>query len=372
VGWLVLVGRNAGIDASRRSRRLEPLPDGEVVPARVDAEAQLVEQIEAASYGDDVLRLLFTCCHPALPPLHQLALALRVVSGLSVPEIARAFLVSEAAMEQRITRAKRTVSQNPLPFEAPSREERERRLGTVMAALYLLFNEGYSATAGDVLVRTPLCEEAIRLARVLMWLFPTESEVRGLAALFLLQHSRAAARVGPRGALITLERQDRAAWSQELIGEGLALLDKARALGGDAGAYELQACIAAVHARARQAAETDWSEIERLYARLELVQPSPVVTLNRAVAVARVKGPADALALIEPLEPHCERYFYYYGAKGALLRELGRSAEAREAWAKALTLSHTVQEAAYIREQIDGLDGDASARDPGRSPPSAG
>jgi RNA polymerase sigma-70 factor (ECF subfamily) len=355
VAWLVLVGRNAGVDASRRASRLEALPDRELRVEDADVETEVAERIEAAHYGDDVLRLLFTCCHPALAPQQQLALALRVVSGLSVAEIARAFLVSEAAMEQRITRAKRSVAQRPIPFEAPSLAERAQRLGVVMAALYALFNEGYSASAGDAPVRAPLCEEAIRLARILLQLFPSEGEVRGLTALFVLQHSRAGARLAPNGELVTLDRQDRARWDAGLIGEGLALLEKGPLLGGEPGPYELQARIAAEHARARDAAATDWAAIDALYARLEQLQPSPVVTLNRAVATAKVSGPAAALALIEPLASELARYFHYHGARGALLRELGRAAEARAAWTRALALAPTLQEAAYIREQLDTL-----------------
>jgi RNA polymerase sigma-70 factor (ECF subfamily) len=354
VGWLVLVARNAALDGARRAKRLAPLPGDEALPDAGAGEDELVERLEAADYRDDVLRLLFVCCHPELPPPHQIALALRVVSGLSVREIARAFLVTEAAMEQRITRAKRAIAEHPVPFDAPGAAKRAARLRAVGAAIYLLFNEGYSASSGAVHVRASLCDEALRLARILSALFPAESEVLALCALLALQHARTPARVSASGELVLLDDQDRALWDRELIAEGLALLEKARWLGG-AGPYALQAGIAAAHARAAAPGETDWREIERLYTELERVQPSPIVTLNHAVAVQRLHGAAAALALVEPLEPKLARYFNFYGVKGALLRELGRAAEAREALTHALSLAQTVQEAAHIRAQLDGL-----------------
>jgi RNA polymerase sigma-70 factor (ECF subfamily) len=354
VGWLVLVARNAAIDGARRARRLAPLPEDEALADTSAGEDQLVERIEAGDYRDDVLRLLFLCCHPELPAAHQIALALRVVSGLSVNEIARAFLVSDAAMEQRITRAKRTIAAHPVPFEAPGAEERAARLKAVAAVVYLVFNEGYSASGGDAHVRGGLCDEALRLARILAALFPHESEVLALGALLALQHARTPARLDASGEIALLAEQDRSRWDRELIAEGLALLEKARWL-GPPDSYALQAGIAAAHVRARSAELTDWSEIERLYAALEALQPSPVVTLNRAVAVAKLRGAADALALIAPLEPQLARYFNYFGVKGALLGELGRSSDARDALGRALALARTVQEASHIRAQIDRL-----------------
>jgi RNA polymerase sigma-70 factor (ECF subfamily) len=358
VGWLVLVARNAGIDRARRARRLAPLPDEEALAVDTDPEALLVEQLEAASFPDDVLRLLFLCCHPQLSPAHQIALALRVVSGLSVREIARAFLVSEAAMEQRITRAKRTIAEHPIPLDAPGEDARAQRLDQVATVLYLLFNEGYSASGGDAHVRSALCDEALRLARLLAAMFPHHAEALALGALFALQHARTPARLTPSGEIALLDEQDRSLWDRDLIAEGLALLEKASWLGasdGARGVYALQAGIAAVHARAASSEQTNWREIERLYAELEQRQPSPVITLNRAVAISKLHGAQRALALIEPLEPKLERYFNYYGVKAALLRELGRAAEARSAYTRALALAHTVQEAAYIRTQLDRL-----------------
>jgi RNA polymerase sigma-70 factor (ECF subfamily) len=250
--------------------------------------------------ADDVLRLLFICCHPDLPATQQIALALRIVSGLTLKEIARAFLVSEAAMEQRITRAKSRVSKADVPFEMPGAAERAERVGAVAAMIYLLFNEGYSASGGTVHVRVHLCEEAIRLARLLLRLFPSEPEIMGLAALLLLQHARAPARLDADGNVILLQDQDRALWNREIIAEGLALVDKALRHRRP-GPYQVQAAIAGVHAHAARAEDTDWSEIDQLYATLERLQPSPVVTLNRAVAVSKVQGPAAALAMIENL-----------------------------------------------------------------------
>ncbi|HEU4429849.1 MAG TPA: sigma-70 family RNA polymerase sigma factor, partial [Myxococcota bacterium] len=337
VGWLVLVARNAGIDRARRAQRLAPLPAEDALAVEGDVEGELVERLEAASFPDDVLRLLFLCCHPELPSAHQIALALRVVSGLSVREIARAFLVSEAAMEQRITRAKRTIAEHPVPFDAPAQESRAERLGQVATVLYLLFNEGYSASGGEAHVRSALCDEALRLARLLAAMFPHEGEALALGALFALQHARTPARLTPSGEIALLDEQDRALWDRELIDEGLALLAKARWLAGEAaglGPYALQAGIAAAHVRARTSEQTNWREIERLYAELERIQPSPVITLNRAVAVSKLHGAQRALALIEPLEAKLERYFNYYGVKATLLRDLGRAAEARSAYTR--------------------------------------
>ncbi len=300
------------------------------------------------------MRLLFICCHPDLPANQQIAVALRIVSGLSVKEIARAFLVSEAAMEQRITRAKRRITAADVPFETPGPAERENRLATVAAMIYLLFNEGYSASGGEVHVRVPLCEEAIRLARVLLRLFPDEGEVMGLAALLLLQHARTPARLDANGNIVVLEEQDRRLWDQGMIDEGLDLVDRAlrrRRLGP----YLVQAAIAAVHARAARPEDTDWAEIDQLYSVLETLQPSPVVTLNRAVAVSKIQGPEAALAMIELLEERLSSYFYFFGTKGALLAQLGRTDEARAALDRALALAHTEAEAAHIRLRLDGL-----------------
>jgi RNA polymerase sigma-70 factor (ECF subfamily) len=352
--WLILVGRNVAIDATRRRRRDEPLPADELVSDLDDAEVAVVERLDDGHYRDDILRLLFICCHPDLPATQQIALALRVVSGLSVKEIARAFLVGEAAMEQRITRAKRRVAQATVPFQTPGAPERAERLAAVAAMIYLLFNEGYSASGGAAHVRAPLCDEAIRLARLLLRLFQAEPEVMGLTALLLLQHARTAARLDADGEIVLLEDQDRSLWDRNMIAEGLALIDKAMRH-RRTGAYQVQAAIAALHARAARPAETDWAQIDLLYATLERLQPSPVVTLNRAVAVAKVHGPAAALAMIEPLAAQLSGYFYFFGVKGAMLMQLNRAKEAREAFDQAIALANTPAQAAHIRTQLDRL-----------------
>jgi RNA polymerase sigma-70 factor (ECF subfamily) len=352
--WLILVGRNFALDEALRKQKHDALPDDDVISDLDDAEAPLAERLDNSHYRDDVLRLLFVCCHPELPATQQIALALRIVSGLSVKEIARAFLVSEAAMEQRITRAKRHVSNADVPFETPGAPERAERLATVAAMIYLLFNEGYSASGGDVHVRVPLCEEAIRLARLLLRLFPGESEIMGLNALLLLQHARALARLDTNGAIVLLEEQDRSKWDRKLIAEGHALVDKALRLRRP-GPYQVQAAIAAVHAHAARAEDTDWAEIDQLYAVLEGIMSSPVVTLNRAVAVSKVRGPAAALEMIEPLAPKLDGYFHFYGVRGALLSQLGRADEARVAFDKAISLANTAAEAAHIRLHLDRL-----------------
>ncbi|HEY4250340.1 MAG TPA: RNA polymerase sigma factor [Roseomonas sp.] len=352
--WLIFVGRNAALDAVRRRRRDVPLPEEDALSDLGDAEADLAERLDGSHYRDDVLRLLFVCCHPRLPVTQQIALALRVVSGLSVPRIAQAFLVGEAAMEQRITRAKARVAEADIPFGPPDAAERAERLGAVAAMLYLVFNEGYSVTADSVAARGLLSDEAIRLARLLLRLFPAEPEIMGLLALMLLQQARAAARFDAAGEPVLLEEQDRARWNRGLIAEGLALIDKAMRHARP-GAYQVQAAIAALHARPATAAETDWAQIDLLYAMLERLQPSPVVTLNRAVAVGKLRGPAAALAMIDPLAERLSGYFYFHGARGAFLLQLGRHAAAREAFGRAIALARGPAEAAHIRRQLDRL-----------------
>lgn len=351
--WLMLVGRNAGIDMVRRSKYRGDMPPEETISDLGDVEAPLAERLDEADYRDDILRLLFICCHPALPATQQIALALRIVSGLPVSRIARAFLVSESAMEQRITRAKARIAKANVPFETPGPVERAERLAAVATMIYLIFNEGYSA-GREPDARMPLCEEAIRLARLLLRLFPTEPEIMGLTALLLLQHARAPARFDENGAVILLEDQDRSLWNKTMIAEGLALIDKA-IRHGRPGPYQIQAAIAAMHDRAPTAEETDWAQIDLLYATLEVIQPSPIVTLNRAVAVAKSKGPAEALAMIEPLSDRLSGYFHYFGVKGGLLMQLGRKAEAREAFNRAISLANTPAEAAHIRLHLDRL-----------------
>ena len=360
--WLIMVGKNAAIDGVRKQARERPLPAEELISDLSDAEQALVEGVDDAEYRDDILRLLFVCCHPELPATQQVALALRIVSGVPVARIARAFLVSEAAMEQRLTRAKARVAAAAIPFEAPGAVERSERLAAVAAMIYLLFNEGYTTNVAEHGARAPLCEEAIRLARLLLRLFPAEPEIMGLAALLLLQHARARARFEPAGGVVLLEDQDRRLWNRRLIAEGLALIDKA-VRHRRPGPYQVQAAIAALHVRADRPEDTDWAGIERLYAALERMQPSPVVTLNRAVAVSKVRGAAEALALIEPLAPKLGGYFYFHGARGAFLLELGRAEEARVAFDRAVALANTPAEAAHIRNRIDQLkEGSAPSR----------
>jgi RNA polymerase sigma-70 factor (ECF subfamily) len=352
--WLIFVGRNSGIDAVRRRQKERELPGDEQLSDLDDVEASVAERLDDAHYRDDILRLLFVCCHPDLPATQQIALALRLVCGLSVKQIARAFLVTEAAMEQRITRGKQRVGAADVPFEAPSVPERAARLAEVAAVVYLMFNEGYSATGGDAHMRVPLCDEAIRLGRLLLRLFSDEPSIMGLLALMLLQHARAEARLDAEGSIVLLEEQDRTRWNGDMIVEGLALLDKAmRHRRPDP--YQVQAAIAALHARAARPGDTDWVQIERLYATLEHLQPSPVVTLNRAVAVSKVQGPAEALALIEPLASQLSGYFHFFGLEGALYKQLGRADEARTAFDRAIALANTPAEAAHIRMQLDRL-----------------
>jgi RNA polymerase sigma-70 factor (ECF subfamily) len=358
--WLIFVGRNAAIDSVRKRSKQEPLPAEELVSDLNDAESDLAERLDGSDYRDDVLRLLFICCHPDLPQTQQIALALRIVSGLSVKQIARAFLVGESAMEQRITRAKARIAQADVPFETPGAPERAERLAAVAAMIYLVFNEGYSASGDSAPMRAPLCDEAIRLARLLLRLFQTEPEIMGLTALLLLQHSRTPARFDADGAVVLLEDQDRGIWNRKLIAEGLALIDKA-IRHRQRGPYQVQAAIAALHARAARPEDTDWAQIDLLYAALEELQPSPVVTLNRAVAVAKVRGPAAALEMIEPLAPRLSGYFHFFGVKGALLMQLGRADEAREAFGQAIAKANTAAEAAHIRMHLDRLMKDSGA-----------
>jgi RNA polymerase sigma-70 factor, ECF subfamily len=352
--WLIFVGRNSALDELRRRNKHDTLPDDDVIADGEDTESAMVEHLDSYAYQDDVLRLLFICCQPDLPATQQIAVALRIVSGLSVQEIASAFLVSEAAMAQRITRAKRAMMQSAVAFETPGPVERAERLNTVAAMVYLLFNEGYSASGGEAHVRVALCEEAIRLGRLLLRLFPGETEIMGLTALMLLQHARAAARLDANGNIVLLDDQDRRLWNHVLIGEGLVLVEKAQRLGVP-GIYQVQAAIAAVHARAARPRDTDWSQIDQIYAVLEGLQPSPVVTLNRAVAVSKLRGPEAALRMLDPLAEPLAGYFHFFGVKGALLKELGRADEAREAFNKAVSLARTPAEAAHIRMHLDSL-----------------
>lgn len=360
--WLIMVGRNTAIDDLRRGKRQQPLPDDDhAISDLDDAESELADRLDGSHYRDDILRLLFVCCHPQLPATQQIALALRIVSGLTVKQIARAFLVSEAAMEQRITRAKSAIARNKVPFEVPGAPERSERLATVAAMLYLVFNEGYSAGGDNADLRAPLCEEAIRLARLLLKLFPAEPEIMGLAALMLLQYARSATRFDANGDVILLEDQDRLQWNGKMIAEGLALIDKAMRH-RRTGAYQIQAAIAALHARAERPEDTDWAQIELLYGSLGILQPSPVITLNRSVAVSKVRGPQAALDMIAPLASKLANYFHFYGVQGAYLMQLGRGDEARESFNRAIALANTTAEAGHIRKHIDRLMQDSQAK----------
>ncbi|MBK8542499.1 MAG: RNA polymerase sigma factor [Caulobacteraceae bacterium] len=351
--WLIMVGRNAAIDVTRRRAKQTELPDEDQISDLSDVETEVAQRLDEADYRDDVLRLLFICCHPDIPPTQQVALALRIVSGLTVPQIAKAFLVGESAMEQRITRAKAKVAGAGVPFEAPNAVDRAERLASVAAMVYLVFNEGYSA-ADPASDRASLCDEAIRLARLLLRMYPSEPEIMGLLALMLLQHSRIAARFDADGNAILLEHQDRKKWKRPLIQEGLALIDKAIRQ-RTPGPYQIQAAIAGLHARAETPDETDWAEIDGLYQALERHTPSPVITLNRSVAVAKLHGPQAALDLIAPLEDRLSGYFYFHGARGAFLMQLNKNAEAREAFNKAIALANSPAEAAHIRQHLDNL-----------------
>ena len=363
--WLIMVGRNAAIDEVRRSNKQEALPDDAAAISDVDdAEEELADRLDGSHYRDDILRLLFICCHPDLPATQQIALALRIVSGLSVKQIARAFLVSEPAMEQRITRAKAKVANAGVPFETPGAVDRSERLAAVAAMIYLIFNEGYSASGETSEIRKPLCEEAIRLARLLLRLFQSEPEIMGLTALLLLQHARAPARFDANGELVLLEDQDRTLWNGKLITEGQALIDKAMRH-RRSGPYQVQAAIAALHSRAQKPEDTDWAQIDLLYGTLEIMQPSPVITLNRAVAVSKVRGPEAALQMIEPLGERLSNYFHYFGVRGAFLMQLNRNEEARVAFDRAIALANTSAEAAHIRMHLDRLIRDSQPAPPG-------
>jgi RNA polymerase sigma-70 factor (ECF subfamily) len=357
--WLIMVGRNVAIDSVRRGAKQVALPEEDVISDLGDAESEIAERLDGSQYRDDILRLLFICGHPDLPATQQIALALRIVSGLTVKQIARAFLVTESAMEQRITRAKSKVASAAVPFETPGAVERSERLAAVAAMIYLIFNEGYSAAGSGDESRAALCDEAIRLARLLLRLFPAEPEIMGLTALFLLQHARTPARHDADGQVILLDDQDRALWSAAMIAEGLALIDKAMRHRRP-GPYQLQAAVAALHARAAKPEDTDWAEIDALYAMMERLQPSPVITLNRAVAVSKVQGPQAALDMIEPLAPKLSGYFHFFGVKGGLLMQLGRHKEARVAFDQAIALANTAAEAAHIRMHLDRLQRDSA------------
>jgi predicted RNA polymerase sigma factor len=321
-----------------------------------EADAPDLAAEAADPFDDDVLRLIFTACHPVLSLEARVALTLRLLAGLTTKEIARAYLVPEATVQQRIVRAKRTLAAARVPIEVPERGELPERLAAVLEAIYLIFNEGYAATAGDEWLRPELLQEALRLGRMLAALLPGEPEVHGLSALMELQASRARARVGPHGEPILLLDQDRSRWDWMLVGRGLAALERAYAAGGAVGTYTLQAAIAACHSRARAAEDTDWVSIVAIYDGLAQVAPSPVVELNRAVAVGMAFGPAQALRLVDDLadEPALSGYHLLPTVRGDLLEKLGRLADARAEFERALTLTQNARERSVLLERIAG------------------
>jgi len=350
--WLMATAKNRALDHFRHNKILERKHEelaGEMELeqeiAAADLEACLIERMDD-DIGDDLLRLVFVACHPVLSTEARAALTLRLLCGLTTDEIARAFLVPEPTIAQRIVRAKRTLAETRVPFEVPRKDELAARLASVLEVVYLVFNEGYSATAGEDWMRPALCEEALRLGRVLAELAPKEPEVHGLVALMEIQASRAGARVGPSGEPILLLDQDRSRWDHLLVRRGLAALARAEQLGGRLGPYALQAAIAACHARARTAAETDWVRIAALYDALAQIAPSPVVELNRAVAVAMAFGPAEGLELVDALtsEPALKGYHLLPSVRGDFLAKLGRFDEARAEFERAASLTRNARE----------------------------
>jgi RNA polymerase sigma-70 factor, ECF subfamily len=349
--WITTAARNRAIDRVRRERTLA---DKTATLTRLaELEALGGDETDVSGIPDDRLRLIFTCCHPALRMEAQVALTLKTLGGLTTGEIAHAFLVPETTMAQRLVRAKRKIREAGIPYRIPPAELLPDRMPGVLAVLYLVFNEGYSATSGP-LIRIELCDEAIRLARILQGLMPDEPEAAGLLALMLLQHSRREARTGPGGEFVLLEDQDRAHWDHDMIDGGLALLDATLARRRP-GPYQLQAAIAALHARAPRPEDTDWPQIAALYGRLAEMSPSPVVELNGAVAIAMADGPERGLALLEPLAGELDDYQHFHSARADLLRRLGRDAEAAEAYRRALDLATNPTERAFIEDRLAGL-----------------
>jgi RNA polymerase sigma factor (sigma-70 family) len=353
--WLMATAKHRAIDLLRRNKRLERKHEeigrerkSEQEGAAPDLDADLDDDV-----GDDLLRLVFTACHPVLSTEARVALTLRLLGGLTTDEIARAFLVAEPTVAQRIVRAKRTLAEKQVPFEVPRGPELADRLSSVLEVIYLIFNEGYTATAGDDWMRPALCEDALRLGRILAELAPREPEVHGLVALMEIQASRSRARVGPSGAPILLLDQDRARWDQLLIRRGFAALERAGELGSAPGPYALQAAIAACHARSLSPAETDWSQIAGLYAELAQLTPSPVVELNRAVAVAMAFGPAAGLYLVDALtsEPSLQGYHLLPSVRGDFLARLGRFEEARVEFEHAASLTRNGRERELLLER---------------------
>lgn len=366
--WLMATAKHRAIDQLRRSKMLDRkhVQVGHEMEIRQEAAVSDLDAALDDDIGDDLLRLMFMACHPVLSTEARVALTLRLVGGLTTPEIARAFLVAESTIAQRIVRAKRTLAEAHVPFEVPRGSELQARLSSVLGVLYLVFNEGYSATAGDDWMRPQLCEEALRLGRILAELTPQEPEVHGLVALMEIQASRLRARTGPTGEPILLLEQDRARWDQLLIRRGLAALTRAEAVGSSPGPYALQAAIAACHARARAAEETDWARIASLYERLAQLTPSPVVELNRAVAVGMAHGPAAGLELADKLvtDPVLEGYHLLPAVRGDLLAKLGRNEEARGEFERAASLTRNARERELLLQR-------AASSDPNRPAHSA-
>ena len=346
--WLMATAKHRAIDLLRRKTRLarKHAELGRELEARVDASVTELEAAIEDDIGDDLLRLIFTACHPVLSTDARVALTLRLLGGLTTAEIARAFLASEPTIAQRIVRAKRTLAEARVPFEVPREAERAARLASVLEVIYLIFNEGYAATSGDDWIRPELCEDALRLGRILAGLMPNEPEVHGLVALMEIQASRLKARTGPSGEPVLLLDQDRGRWDQLMIRRGLAALERAEKLGGALGPYALQAAIAACHAQARTPEDTDWARIAALYNALAGITPSPIVELNRAVAVAMAFGPDAGLAIVDALksEPTLAGYHLLPSVRGDLLLKLGRRDEARAEFERAAELTRNVRE----------------------------
>jgi len=362
--WLMATAKHRAIDHFRRNTLLDR--KHEELGREVAEQEMKVPDLNAAlddNVGDDLLRLVFIACHPVLSTEAQVALTLRLLGGLTTDEIARAFLVPEPTMAQRIVRAKRTLSEKQVPFEVPRGPELAARLSSVLAVIYLIFNEGYAATAGDDWLRPALCDDALRLGRVLAELAPKEPEVHGLVALMELQASRAKARVGPSGEPILLKDQDRAQWDQLLIRRGLGALDRAKQLGIAAGPYVLQAELAACHAKARTPEETDWARIVRLYDALAQLSPSPVIELNRAVAVSMAFGPAAGLELVNALtsDPSLQKYHLLPSVRGDLLTKLRRFDEARLEFERAASLTRNVRERELLLQRAKACADDSAA-----------
>ncbi len=346
--WITTTARNRAIDRLRRERALREKT--ETLTQLAELERLGGDETDVSTIPDDRLRLIFTCCHPALAMEARVALTLKTLGGLSTGEIARAFLVGETTMAQRLVRAKRKIRSAAIPYRVPPPELLPERVPGVLAVLYLVFNEGYAATEGP-LVRTELCDEAIRLTRLLQALMRDQPEAAGLLALMLLHHSRRGARTGPAGELVLLEDQDRARWDHDMIDEGIAVLD-ATLLRRRPGPYQLQAAIAALHARAPRSEDTDWPQIAALYGRLFELTPSAVVELNRAVAVAMADGPDRGLAFIEPLADDLDGYLPFHSARADLLRRLDRRAEAAEAYERAIALAKNQSQRAFLERRL--------------------